>query len=221
MGLSINVLFALLWCALGAFALRVVFGRFFAGRGRADVAAVAVVLAFAAGAFWPFSERLARVAPAPQPSEAPLAPAAPAAAQLRDRSNSCRTQAAAKPGGVGSFDVLEAAGTKVPIATGASISTAQALRVLGWAADRAAQAPATGVCLLVDGTVVPGERVRYGGARPDVVAAYHRDALLNSAFELDVPPGLLRPGQHTLRIAARSIDGAFWMVPGERSVKVR
>jgi hypothetical protein len=217
-GLSINILFAILWFALGTFALRTLFGRYFGYRG-ANVAAIAIVAAFAVGAYWPFSERIGRPADVNLPvAAAPGAP--PPVVAMRDRSALCHAKNTAQPGGVGNLDVLRKLdGTETPIATGATISSSDGLAMLGWSADSSAQAPSLGVCLIVDGRVAAA-RVRYGGPRADVAAAYHRDTLLNSAFEVDVAARTLPAGKHSLRIAALGQDGGLRFLTGERTVTV-
>ncbi|MBD5656444.1 MAG: hypothetical protein IAI50_14860 [Candidatus Eremiobacteraeota bacterium] len=220
MGLSINVLFTLLWCALGVFALRFVFSRF-PGRLRAAAAAVAIVLAFGAGAYWPFSERIGQAAEVKLPVAAAPGQAAPSVG-MRDLSAQCRGKQLQRSTGVGSLDVFRLRnGPGTPLTTGATLSTGDAVSVLGWSADRNSQSPAVGVCLIVDGRVDSAAHVRFGGPRPDVVAAYHRDTLLNSAFEIDLPARGLHAGNHTLRVAAISSDGQLGLVVGERAVTVR
>lgn len=223
LGRSINVLFVILWCALGFGALRFAFGRFLARRGGPEIAALAVIAAFVAGAYWPFSERARhdRSLSAGAASGPAAVPQAPASA-MRVASVPCAANGRPRDGGVGSFDVVRPAGEgAAALANGATVLARDGLTMLGWSAEVGATAPSSGACLVVDGRVLPGARVHYGGPRPDVAAAYRRDALLDTAFEIDIAAGSLARGTHELRVASHSANGEMRLVSGAHVVNVR
>jgi hypothetical protein len=123
--------------------------------------------------------------------------------------------------GAGSLDVILTGAGAAGIANGGELSTQGQYSIGGWAVDHTRDGPAKGVCLVVDGRLDPRAASAYGGARPDVVAAYHNDdRLLRSAYLIAIPPGLLSSGHHEIQVAAISADGSLAII-GERSIIVR
>jgi hypothetical protein len=92
------------------------------------------------------------------------------------------------------------------------ISRDTPLTLAGWAVDREAGQAAGGVELLV------GERgfeIRYGLPRPDVAEYFKQPALVDSGFQALLPAGTLPPGEHTLRLRLRLVDGEHFLeTPG-------
>jgi hypothetical protein len=217
----VNVLFIILWIVVGFFILRAAALRFFREPRRADVAAAAVVVAFAAGALWPFSPR---IEPASQQQAAAVqtaAPAAPAVAATAgaasDVSSRCDKRQLAPGDGTGSLDVLSTAdGTAVP--DGGTSPARTVLLVRGWAVDKSGPLPATVVCLIVDGKISTRSVVHLGGPRPDVATALGNQAVLNSAFEVKFDPAVLPHGKHRLAIAEGGAAGPLLQLPGARTV---
>lgn len=228
MSMLVTALFLILWLAIGFFALRLVAKYYFHEPRRADAAAAAVVLAFAIGAIWPFS---ARFTGSEEPNTSPpdtaviTAPATAGGSAIAMHVTvpaACRSKSRSfVSSGAGSLDALAmgASGPEV-IANGGEISRQGHYSVVGWAVDHTLGGPAKGVCLVVDGELDPHAASSYGGARPDVVAAYHNDRLLRSSFNIPIQPGLLSPGNHVIQVVAISADGSLAIIGG-RSVSVR
>jgi hypothetical protein len=212
----VNLAFFAAWLILAFFALRLAGGRFFHEPGRASVAALAVVAAFAAGTtIWPYSSRIGGVPSDFVPSTATPSPPPP----MRIVSDACTSKAVLEKGGPGNLDgVLNAAG--VNIGDDAVILRNDAITVVGWGADASGKRPAVAVCLVVDGQLVSGVKSRYGGSRPDVAASLHQPALLSSQFDITLPPALLTTGAHRLRVAVKSADASFRIINGAKTVTV-
>jgi hypothetical protein len=222
MDLGVSTMFFVLWVVLGFIVLTWLARLVFHERFRAELAAAAVVLAFAAGAIWPFSERRAAS------TEVATAPAAapPAAVHMvpgRDVSLGCRTATLRSPKGHGSVDVVgvRANGEVVPVAAGGSVAPADVLVVKGWVANRALSGPAAGVCLVVDGALIRQASSVYGATRPDVGAAFHRDALNDTGFVVSLPASQLTAGVHTISAAAVAADGSASLVDGGATISRR
>ena len=87
-------------------------------------------------------------------------------------------------------------------------AAAQGLRVEGWAVDSLANAPASGVEIVVDGVAY---EARYGLERRDVSEYFDRPAYIPSGFALDLPAALFAEGAHDLRIRVISAPrDSFW-----------
>jgi hypothetical protein len=79
------------------------------------------------------------------------------------------------------------------------------ISVVGHAQDSAAQAPAGGVFIEVDGGMdIPAA---YGLPRPDVAIELGARRYCYSGFEADFAARLLKPGRHSLRVKVVSADG--------------
>lgn len=225
MGLLVNLLFVALWSCLGFFALRLIAVRYFHERWRANVAASGVVLAFAIGTLWPYSSRL-RLAPATNAAIVAASTAADATAPavatpFRDVSARCGTVTGyLSVGGFGALDTL-ATQNNTLISGGSKLAFGVPYKLYGWAADVSHDRPASGVCLVVDGRVVRSAKSLYGAARPDVVAAFNRGALLPTAYVITIAPGLLARGHHELQVAVLSEHGIYMIVAGHRNVTVQ
>lgn len=96
-----------------------------------------------------------------------------------------------------------------------AVPAGRPLTVRGWAADRAAAAPAGRVYLVVDGRW--HYRADSGIARPDVAAATGTPAYARAGFVATVPQALLPRGPHTLALLILSADSAAY-APGEQSI---
>jgi hypothetical protein len=90
--------------------------------------------------------------------------------------------------------------------------------VAGWAVDLQAGKLARRVDIVAD-----GERffTNYGLPRPDIASNYGNPALLNAGFDLVVPGGTLRSGDHTLKIRVLSADGSCYQEGAPVAFKVR
>jgi hypothetical protein len=114
---------------------------------------------------------------------------------------------AARPvhGGIGSLDEMYTNG--VVLAPGGSTHREARLKLTGWSAiDRITASQ--GVCLAIDGRVVPDARTTYGLSRPDVSAAYGNANLTNTGFEIDMAPFSLSAGGHTVEVVSIGKNGS-------------
>ena len=95
-----------------------------------------------------------------------------------------------------------------PIAPGVTISQTPRIAITGWAIDRRAGAPASGVEVVIDGQApVPAA---YGYGRGDVAAFYQRPSYLNCGFRARMPASILSIGSHTLTIRVIAADGKHY-----------
>jgi hypothetical protein len=91
------------------------------------------------------------------------------------------------------------------VAPGVAVIQAPRVILSGWAIDRRAGAPASGVEVVIDGqTPVPAA---YGYGRGDVAAFYQRPSYLNCGFRARIPSSILSIGPHTLTIRVIAADG--------------
>jgi hypothetical protein len=207
----LGLLYLAAWVILGFFALRMLGRRYFHERHRADVAAAAIVLAFAAGTIWPYANRIGGSAADPLPTVA--APPPPPPTREHDVSAACTQKAPLHHGGVGSIDAVRDAANNA-VNSGGSLPASDPFSVVGWAADKDKAHPAAAVCLVVDGKLVPAPRSIYGANRSDVATATAHPELLTSGFGITAKSGLLRPGQHHIDVAVKSNDGSFATLGG-------
>ena len=217
MGDRIGVLFAVLWMAVGFVAVRWIAGRYFTQPRRATVVAGAVVIAFAAGALWPYSDhgKLAAVPPASVsavPAAAPV-PAVPVAPP-KDVSAMCRSVHIEHGKTRAVIDVVGVvhAGQEKPMPARFTADPADSLLVEGWAADPAAAKPATAVCLVIDGSVSVRAVALYGSMRPDVAAALGSTDLAKTGYHLQIPIHALPKGQHHIGVAVVASGGNIGIV---------
>lgn len=234
MDIVVTLLFLALWIVVAFFALRFVGMRYFHEPRRADVAALAVAVAFAAGTLWPFS---ARSGSQPAPNVQPLAVATSAAAQpapaaevlgsitppgTHDVSASCRSaKGSFRSTTDGSIDeVRKDAREGEIVADGGRLDHMAQYIVQGWAAEPAAVRPALAACLLVDGKVDSHSKPYFGTARPDLGTGFHHDELVPSGYVIVIPAGSLAQGKHRLEVLARLAGGKFVTLPAAREVTV-
>jgi hypothetical protein len=199
--------------AIGFFVLRYLGQRFyFHEPRRADVAALAVVLAFVLGAYWPLSVRFGSDNVAAPPAAAP-APA-PAPGRVQNVSSNCKATALqVQPPGYGHIDSLSTSpGVPTDIPGGASIRGASFYVARGWVVDAGRSVPAKAACLVVDGHVEPKALSYYGYDRPDVAAGLHTPGLARSGFEILFRRDALTDGKHHIQVAAEAVDGSVWVV---------
>jgi hypothetical protein len=215
------ILFAAAWLIVGFFVLRYVVRRRFADPERADTIAGVAAVVLAGAVFLieygggPRAPAVATVSPAVTPTPAPQP-----TANLRDVSADCQHLKRFNGDGFGTLDGFESRLTGV-LSDRARVSPHDSLTVVGWAGDHSQKRPARAVCLVVDGHVVSTATSVYGGLRPDVAAWKHIDALVPVGYGITIPAELLGRGPHTIRTAARSLDGTTALLLNQRTVVVK
>jgi hypothetical protein len=212
----LNILFVCFWLVMGFFGLRFAGDRFFHEKYRSDVAAVAVVLAFAIGALWSFSNRIGTL-----PMTVPVATGAPAAATVCHSDKKInltrkimRGVNPAKSGDYGgSVDVLQSDPSGTQNAT--EFQAGCIIYASGWAANVAAKAPVSGVVLVVDSKDIIDATSVYREERPDVAKGYGAATMLRVGYRnAAVPTTGLAKGQHALQVGALSKDGRWYYPVG-------
>lgn len=223
MGLVLTVFFLVLWAAVGFFLLRFLARRYFHEPRRADTAALAVVVAFAAGAMWPFSERFGGGATLGQVADAvPTAVATPLpvpAVRPSPRLVACKASPALLAGGTGFLDGMHEKTSPTPILDGEIVPSRSTILVVGWAADREMNGPASGICLVVDGHIETKAKVARG-LRPDLVTGFHKEGLLWCGYFIEIGPGTLHTGHVRIEVAEVAPDGSVRLLKGTRNVIV-
>lgn len=210
----------LLWIAIGYLGLRQAGRRFFSGPYRAEVAAAAIVVAFALGISWPHANS-AEVAGSPPPvAVAPAAPPPAAAARVTDVAKACaeaRLSAAAGKGNVDAGAVVTG-GTEVPAGPLPEVHKGDTFVLRGWAANSDLNAPTAAACIIMDGKVVVATTGVYGGNRPDVAAAFNSPSLVPTGFQLLVAASAIPLGRHRIQAAAVAADGTASVIAGSRAL---
>ena len=214
-----NLLFAVLWSVVVFLVLDNAGRRVIPVARQRTLAAAAAAVAFLLGAFL---SPLHHDGPAAASAVA-VSPAATPVPPPRDVSAACR---AGKTNGlpsnaVGSVDSAIDSKTRSPIPNGVSLRPQQGIALLGWAGDRDHASAAAALCLDVDRNVVTGSPVIYGGDRADVADVYKRPGLRFTGFEIPVPPRLVTPGSHTVRVIVIDNDGKRSALEPERRLRVR
>jgi hypothetical protein len=162
----------------------------------AVLSATAVGAAFFAGTLVPFASGTVTT----------LRPAGAASVPLLDRDPRCPPDAAVVPGGAGHIDTVAIDdGAATHPSSELQLTSKSALRVGGWAADRAFRARFA--CVVLDGHVLPFAHVRYGMDRPDVAQALKESALENSGFAAILPAGSVPSGAHSLTVGTANASG--------------
>lgn len=220
MNVGISVLFLLLWIVVGFFALRWLGQRFFKERYRADVFALAVAVAFAAGALGPFGVRRVEAPPAAVPP--PVAANVPAPQPPQNVMKVCKLVRKLAGSALGSVDsVGTAKDDKVDQQrNGFLLDRKASLGVTGWVADAPTKTPATAACLIIDGVVRPDAIAVYGNLRPDVATAYNTQAMAATGYLLTLPARVLKSGVHTVSVASVTASGAA-ALPSSATFRVR
>lgn len=230
-----SLLVAALWVAIGFLVLRYAGARFvFHEPRRADIAALAVVVAFVLGAYWPLtnhaasgglSESPAPAAPAAAPPPVVPAPAAQGAsaaspalaapARVADVSNRCKTAALhSQAPANGFFDSLsDPQSPPQDIPRRADVG-AEVYVVRGWATNRQGTGPAKSACLVIDGHIEPRALSFLGFPRADVAAALHLPGLANSGYAIVLGPSAVSRTGHRIQVAAEASDGSFSLLHG-------
>lgn len=99
----------------------------------------------------------------------------------------------------GSVDMVLVGSDGTPVSASATVRRGSQLVVRGWAADAGVHHPLAGVCLEIDGKLVP-QAVLYGGSRPDVVTVFKQSGALDTAFEIRTRVERMAPGRHRLLV---------------------
>jgi hypothetical protein len=206
---TLDFFFTVIWIIVIFAVIRFLGVRFFNSpeKYRADVAALAVVVAFLMGLFWPFSNRAAS-------EQAPVAGSVPATAMPAaichtpgpNRSKFIRGIRRAQGGHYsGAIDALlpdPNSSASTQFQTGCNIYAN------GWIADMDAKTPVPGIGFLIDSTKVVNSSVSYGHGRPDVAKAYNAPGLVLCGYEhAEIPTVGLRAGPHTIQPVVLSKDG--------------
>ena len=222
---SVGIGFVVLWMAIAFFILRFIAIRIFAETGRAEIAALGIVVAFTAGAVWPYSERFHLPGTSKENAGADVAPPAQSVAAspgaMRDISARCKDAASFGNNGAGSLDVVHRVDDPAPLADGGALPAHAGFVLQGWAVSSKRDAVASAVCLVVDGRVEPKAAVTYGGRRADVANTYHIPALEPSAFQIVVRGDAVTAGHHRIAVAAESQGGGFDLIPGARGIDLQ
>lgn len=208
----LNMLFAALWIIVGFLALRFAGQAVFHEKFRADIAAIAIVLAFAIGA---------SLRPFPFGSE--TAPLATTACYIPDEISGERTPSAEPATGgnySGNIDSLSA-GPDEPSAL--SFQDGCNIYANGWAADMSTKTPVSGIVFVIDSKRVINATSMYGAPRPDVVKAFGAAALLRTGFSHAVIPTRgIAAGPHTIQLGGLSSDGkAYHLIGAPTAITLR
>lgn len=205
--MGVSVLFLLLWIVVGFFALRWLAGRFFKERYRADVFALAVAVAFAAGVLGPFNVHRGE---APAPAAPPVAVNVPPPQPPHDAKSTCQAVKGVSGTALGSVDVVGIAdvGKADQQPNGFALPRNASLGVVGWVADAASKTPSIAACLLIDGDVRSDATAVYGNPRPDVATAYNAPAMTATGYFLSLPAKSLKPGTHSIKVVSVTAGGA-------------
>ncbi|MHB8414573.1 MAG: hypothetical protein ACYDB1_04200 [Acidiferrobacteraceae bacterium] len=204
----LDILFATMWIVVGFFAVRFAGGRFFHEKYQADIVAIAVVLAFAIGALWPFSNRIGTA-----PVAAPVAAAVCHSDKgVNLRKTMIRGIKPARGGDYGgSIDLLSSDPVCCHPAT--VFQAGCIIYATGWAANMAVKTPASGVVLVVDSERMVRAMSVY--ARPDLVKAFGASSMLLSGFRnAAIPTAGLGTGRHSVQLGALSTDGRRYHLIG-------
>jgi hypothetical protein len=206
------VVFLLLAIVIVFLILRWAGRSYFTGTYRADVFALAVVIAFAIGVFGPFWRHGEST-----PSAPPVALATasiPPPPPPRDVVAACASLPKPVGKAVGYLDVIGAvnAGKLTIESNGFSLPRGSELEVVGWASDAVAKIPAKAACLTIDGVVRHDATASYGEARPDVATAFGVPVLAGTGYQLGLPAAALKPGTHAIGVVVLSAHGAATLV---------
>ena len=104
--------------------------------------------------------------------------------------------------GTGFIDGVRDADSDAAIVNGAVIHAGTSVTVFGWLSNSNASGPADEACLVMDGVIVPKQAGTYGLNRPDVAAQINNPTLAATGYELRLSTKGMRPGRHTLQVAA-------------------
>lgn len=214
------ILFNVLWLVVAFVLLGIVLRMFFRETGRATFASAAIVLAFGAGAAWPFSNRIP-LALQSQPKRVAL----PANVKAEPTMAAGDTQCSAlrlsplRPA-IGNVDVLaDMAGTNIKNEGGVPLVPGRTYVVTGWAGDSSKGPPSNAVCLMIDGKSVK-TRSAVGYSRPDVAASLEVPGMVASGFEIRFSTLGLDSGPHRLKVASIGREGAPGILSGQWEIQV-
>jgi hypothetical protein len=207
------VLILLLVIVVVFFILRWVGRNYFTGSYRADVFALAVVIAFAIGVFGPFGRSGGASQATPPVASAPTA-AIPPPPPPHDVAAICASVTKPVGKGAGYIDVIGAVNEgKLTIESdGFSLPRRAGLEVVGWASDGSTKIPAEAACLTIDHVVRHDATAIYGQNRPDVAAAFQAPVLAGTGYQVGLPATALKPGMHTIGIVVLTARGAGTLV---------
>jgi hypothetical protein len=211
----VSFLLFLFWLALAFVALRVLGTRYLGDRERGTVVAVAVVIAFALGRLWPYSQ-----APGSAPPESA---GRQSAAELRyplstggsDERSLCDSSSVGAAPVSGHVDLagIARAGFAESQSEPIRIGRGEEIVLMGWATERAGPALARAACLAVDGKVVRGATTRYHLPRPDLAASFNNKSLGEAGFQIVFPASRLTPGKHSITVSVVTTSGKSGSLP--------
>jgi hypothetical protein len=84
------------------------------------------------------------------------------------------------------------------------VSSADELRVSGWAVDHPSKSAASGVDVVIDRTPFPST---YGATRDDVAEYFQRPAYRESGFAAGIPANAIAKGEHAITLRVVASDG--------------
>ena len=214
---GLDFLVTLIWIVVIFVAVRFFGQRFFSSpeKYRAEVAAVAVAVAFLMGLFWPFSSRTA--SENPPTAAATAAPAALAVCHSPSPHQSTVIRGIKQAQGgrySGAIDALLADPNVAASSTQFQVGCT--IYANGWAADTENKKPLSGIGFLIDSKRVLNASAAYGQRRPDVAKALNAPGVLKCGYwHAEISTVGLRPGPHTIQVVGLSSDGKSYHTFGE------
>lgn len=211
----LSVLFAAVWILVGFVAVRFAGQQFLHEKYRADIVAIAIVLAFAIGALWrPFSTGTGSAA-APGPAvPGPVArTVCYRSGEIKRNETVIRHIKLATGGNYGgNLDSLTADPGGPPAL---EFPAGCNIYANGWAANMATKTPASGIVLVVDSRDVVNASSVYRKPRTDVAKAYGADSMLRTGFaDAVIPTTGLAKGRHTIQLGGLSNNGRWYYLIG-------
>ena len=215
---ALDISFTIIWVVVIFSIVRFLGQRFFNSpeKYRADVAAIAIVIAFLIGLFWPFSNRgTPEQAPATASAPATAVPEAVCHSPGPGQSTVIRGIRPAQGGRYsGAVDAL-LPDPNFP-ATSTQFQAGCNIYANGWVADMETKTPVPGIGFVIDSKRVVNVSAAYGQRRPDVAHALNAPSLIRCGYwHAEIPTAGLRPGPHTIQVVALSKDGKSYHSIGQ------
>jgi hypothetical protein len=129
-----------------------------------------------------------------------------------------RASGTVRENGFGSIDLFRA--DRLLVSNGTSISARARTVIVGWAVDVVTTRTAVAVCPVLDGKLAAIGREYYGVSRPDVARSLQNGAIESSGFAIELRPGTLPRGLHTIGVATLSRNGTWQRIGRPTSVRV-
>ena len=215
---TLDILFTFIWIVVIFSIVRFLGQRFFNSpeKYRADVAAIAIVIAFLMGLFWPFSNR---ATPEPPPATASAtATAVPVAICHSPEPNQSTIIRGIGPAQGGHYSGAIDALLPDPNypTTSTQFQAGCNIYANGWVANMESKTPVPGIGFVIDSKRVVNATAAYGLLRPDVAHALNAPNLIRCGYwHAEIPTAGLRPGPHTIQVVGLSKDGKSYHAIGQ------